>query len=304
MGHLRVIVHGKAAGNSELRAAVKRQREHGHRIEVRVTWEQGDARRYAHEAAEQGADTVVAAGGDGTVNEVAAGLVQIGSDLDDRPSLGIIPLGTANDFATSADVPEGVDAALELILGAEPVAADIGRVGERIFVNMATGGLGAEVTRETPQDLKESLGRMAYLVTGLSRFSAIEGVNGRFRGPGFEWEGTFLVFAVGNGRQAGGGHLLCPEAKIDDGLLDLRILPNLPEGEISTALAGVLRRGLGAVESHMVSARLARIELEAQTDLSVNLDGEPLAQASRRRFEIEAKALRLHLRPSAPLLSG
>lgn len=300
---LRIIVHGKSADNARLREAVKRQREQGHCIEVRVTWEEGDAARFAEQAAEEGIETVVAAGGDGTISEVAAGLASWGLAREGLPSLGILPLGTANDLAVAAGIPEDPVAALTLVVSREAVSVDLGRVGEQVFVNMATGGFGAQVTRETPEELKKSLGGAAYLITGLSRFSGIKDARGQFRGPGFEWSGSFLVFAIGNGQQAGGGHVLCPGARIDDGMLELCILPSLPPEELAGTLARVLRDGLGAVERYLISARLPWVELEAESGLSINLDGEPLS-GTKLRFESLPAALRMHLPEASPLLDG
>ena len=111
--HLRLILHGKAAGVPEIRQAVEAVRNRGHRLDVRVTWEAGDSIRYAKEAAADGVETVVAGGGDGTLNEVAAGVV----DGSGPPSccLGLLPLGTANDFAKACGIPvDNPEAALML----------------------------------------------------------------------------------------------------------------------------------------------------------------------------------------------
>jgi diacylglycerol kinase family enzyme len=94
-----LILNGKVAANDALRAAVPRHRKAGHRIEVRVTWEKGDARRFVSEA--DNVDLLIAAGGDGTVNEVLHGLMDLSEAT--RPTLGIVPLGTANDFATGCN---------------------------------------------------------------------------------------------------------------------------------------------------------------------------------------------------------
>src|SRR5438067_11819094 len=98
---LRLIVNGKVARSQALRVAVARQRELEHRVEVRVTWESGDARRFASEVSD--AEVVVAAGGDGTVNEVVHGLMALPADA--RPALGVVPPGTANDFARRCGIP-------------------------------------------------------------------------------------------------------------------------------------------------------------------------------------------------------
>jgi lipid kinase YegS len=209
----RIILHGKQGANQEVRDAVDAVRADGHHVEVRVTWEAGDSALFAAEAAKEGIDTVIAGGGDGTVNEVLNGLVQVEGHSS---ALGVIPLGTANDFARSAGIPLQLEEALRVAVETEPVAVDVGRSGDRAFMNVATGGFGTEVTVNTNPKLKRLLGGAAYFITGLGRFSELEPVQVRLRGPDLDWEGRLLVLAVGNARQAGGGHVLCPEAVLDD----------------------------------------------------------------------------------------
>ncbi len=300
---VRIVVHGKAAGRPEIRGAVATLRERGHAVEVRVTWEGGDAALFAIEAATQGIDTVVAGGGDGTINEVASGLLGAVRGLGRCPSLGILPLGTANDFARSAGIPLEPRAALELVTAVEPVAVDVGRADDRVFVNVATGGFGTQVTARTPEPVKKLLGGAAYLVTGLTRFSSIRPVPTAFTGPEFSWEGPVLVMAVGNGRQAGGGHVLCPDATVDDGLLDLRILPDVPREELGGVLQRILTGGIDALESIVVSARLPWVEVEAAQPIQVNLDGEPISSTACR-FDVLPGALRIHLPEGCPLVGG
>jgi lipid kinase YegS len=135
-----LILNGKSAGDDMLREAITLLRNEGMDIQVRVTWEKGDAERYVAEAIKLGVETVIAGGGDGTINEVASALVH--SDSDNPPVLGILPLGTANDFATSADIPEPLDKALQLAIVGKAVPIDIAEVnGKTCFINMATGGL-------------------------------------------------------------------------------------------------------------------------------------------------------------------
>lgn len=290
-----LILHGKQAANDEVRAAVLARREAGWRLDVRVTWEEGDAERLVGEALAAGYPTLVAGGGDGTARAVAEALYR----ADAAASLALLPLGTANDFARAAGIPLEPAAALGLLEEAAwPI--DLGEVEGRIFLNMATGGFGSTVTANTSEDLKKALGGAAYLLTGISRFSEVHSAEGHFRGPGFDWQGEFLALGIGNGRQAGGGHPLCAQAQADDGLLDVSILP--APGDMLSALGSLLGSG-GGLQELFVRARLPWLELEAGEGLAINLDGEPL-QARRARFEVRPAALRLHLPPGSPLLGG
>src|SRR5438128_10286644 len=138
---VQLILNGKVAGNDALRAAVVGQREAGHRSEVRVTWEKGDARRFASEAGE--VDLLIAAGGDGTLNEVVHGLMDL--SIVARPVLGVVPLGTANDFATGCGIPHDPEQALALCMEGKEVAVDVGKANEHWFLNAASIGFGAEI---------------------------------------------------------------------------------------------------------------------------------------------------------------
>jgi lipid kinase YegS len=288
-----LILHGKQALNEEVRAAVQSQREKGWDLVVRLTWEAGDAQRLVKEGLADGHSVIIAGGGDGTLRDIAEAIAQAGPD---SASLLIMPLGTANDFARAAGVPLEPEAALAL-LDLPAIAVDMGEVGDQLFLNMATGGFGSQVTANTSEDLKKVLGGAAYLFTGLSRFSELHAAHAKLEGPDFAWEGDLLALGIGNGRQAGGGHVLSPEARADDGLLDIAILP-APTDVVST-LRGMLSGGL---DNMFIRARLPWVQIQSDEGLDINLDGEPLTGDSLR-FETRAKALKVHLPGDSPLLT-
>lgn len=289
-----LILHGKQALNEDVRTAVEDKRASGWHIAVRVTWEAGDAQRLVAEALAAGYTHLIAGGGDGTLRDVAQAMAE--SDTD--ATLALMPLGTANDFARAAEVSLEPAAALAL-LDVPASAIDLGKVGGQMFLNMATGGFGSQVTANTSEDLKKVLGGAAYLFTGLSRFSELRSAYGELHGPDFKWQGEMLALGIGNGRQAGGGHVLCPQAVADDGLLDVSILPAPTEllGTLKDLLAG----GLG-LDRMFVRARVPWVEIKSSQGLDINLDGEPL-QGDSLRFEALPRALRVHLPPHSPLLS-
>ncbi len=289
-----LILHGKQAQNEEVRAAVTALREEGWELAVRLTWEAGDAARLVDEALAAGYPTLIAGGGDGTLREVAEAMALAESSA----SLAILPLGTANDFARAAGFSLVPGEALALLeVPARPI--DLGEVDGQLFLNMATGGFGSKVTANTSEELKKLLGGAAYFLTGLTRFPEVHSAFGRFHGPGFDWEGEFLALGIGNGRQAGGGHVLCPQARIDDGLLDICIVP-APQDLVGT-LGTLLSGGILGLESVALSARLPWLEVEAGEGLDINLDGEPL-EGQRLRFAARPGVLRVHLPDGSPLL--
>lgn len=300
-----LILNGKSAGNDEVRSAVATLRARGVRVDVRVTWESGDAERYVAEALADGVDTVIAGGGDGTLSEVAATLAHHAKAADGLPSLALLPLGTANDFATAAELPLEPMAALALVQSSRARAIDLLRVtadGDPHWcANVATGGFGTQVTVETDEAMKRVLGGLAYVVTGLARLGRIEPLHARFSGPDFAWEGDFIALGLGNGRQAGGGQDLCPDALIDDGLLDLTLIPEL-SGTFAATLGTLITGGKrAALEQVAVRRRLAWVEIDAERPITLNLDGEP---ETSRHFRIDCVPgrLRMHLPGSCPLL--
>ncbi|HEY1034942.1 MAG TPA: lipid kinase YegS [Pseudoxanthomonas sp.] len=300
----RLILNGKSAGDDALREAVGALREAGIALDVRVTWEDGDAERYVAEAIADGVDTVIAAGGDGTLSEVATTLAHRDETADALPSLGLVPMGTANDFATAAGIPDEVLAALHLVRDAVATPMDLLRIdaddGIHWCANLASGGFGTEVTVETDEGLKKMLGGLAYLITGIAKLGRIEPVAARVEGPDFAWQGDFIALGLGNGRQAGGGQALCPDALVDDGKLDLTIVTEL-SGEVAATVGTLVKDGKHAALDRVAErARLTWVELSADAPMTLNLDGEPVRS---RRFRVDCVPgrVRMHLPADCPL---
>ena len=307
--HWLLILNGKSAANEQVREAVHVLRERGVALSVRVTWEAGDVDRYVAEAVFAKVDTVIAAGGDGTLSEVANALAHYRLSSNDAPALGLIPLGTANDFATATKIPTAPLEALELIALQHQRPIDLMRIqtqdSTRWFINLASGGFGTQVTVETPEGMKRLLGGLAYLLTGLAKISSgnVELVQCELRGSDFAWSGGCLALGVGNGRQAGGGQVLCPDARLDDGLLDLTVIPEL-EAHAKGVVDVALKEGRTAALDH-IAVRVKRpwCGLRAPQPMTRNLDGEPLT-SDFFRIECWPARVRMHLPPDCALLQS
>lgn len=316
----RLIINGKSAGDDSLREGVAAMREAGVSLSVRVTWESGDAERYVAEAIADGVDTVVAAGGDGTLSEVAATLACRDEDAEGLPALALVPMGTANDFAVAAGIPLDPLEALELVRTSTARRIDLLRIdslgrggdggGDRSHwcANLASGGFGTQVTVETSEGLKKLLGGLAYLLTGIARLGRIDPIHARFSGTGadgtaFRWEGEFIALGIGNGSQAGGGQVLCRDAMLDDDLLELTIVPSL-EGQVGATIGAVLKGGKqAALDRVAVRRQLPRVEIEADEPFVLNLDGEPV-ESTRFLIDCVASRVRMHLPPDCPMVHG
>jgi len=277
--HLAMIIHGARAEREDVRHLIDWVHSKGHVVEPHVTLEAGDAAAMAAAAATAGADVVVAVGGDGTLNEVVNGL-----DGFDTP-LGIIPLGTANDFAAQAGIPADIDHAMDVILRRKPVCIDTASLNGRRFLNVSTGGVGAEATAETPVEAKETLGPVAYAITGVRKFAEFEPYRASFRGPGFSYEGEFLMFAVGLTRASGGGTLVTPNASITDGLLDVCIIEGMGRADFARLLLKI-KRGEHLGEPGVHYAQLPWLTIESEAELSVNVDGE---SSGARRLDYKSR---------------
>jgi diacylglycerol kinase (ATP) len=187
--------------------------------EIQITSAPGDARSLARQAVRDGFSSIVAAGGDGTVNEVANGLA--GS----AAAFGILPVGTMNVFATELGIPQNdLAAAWAVIAAGHRREIDLPKAGDEYFVQLAGAGLDAEVVQRTTPDSKRVLGPMSYLIT-LAQVAArkppiisVDPVDGPPR------EGSFVL--VGNGRLYGGPFVLFQDASLEDGLLDVLVFKN------------------------------------------------------------------------------
>jgi lipid kinase YegS len=293
---IRIILNGKRADDLDIRNAVNTLREEGYSIDVRVTWEYGDAIRFVKEASEDCIDTIVAAGGDGTINEVVNGLMFL--DFEKRPNLAILPMGTANDFATSCNIPEFPIEALRLAIEATPTPIDIVKANDRYFINVATGGIGAEITAQTPTELKNFLGGGAYTLSAVLKALNFTKNSGRLVGKDIEISGNYIAAAICNGRQAGGGQVLAPSAFINDGLFDVVIILEFPITAIAQVLSEILQDKDGEYVKRFKSDKIYSYP---DNQRHINLDGEPY-HIKDVVFELMPQAIHIKLPKGCPLI--
>lgn len=244
-------------------------------VDVAFTTGPGDAERAAVQAAADGCELVVAGGGDGTLNEVINGLSSAGAL--DRTRLGLVPLGTGNDFAAALGIPADLDGAIEVLLAGRTQAVDLGSLNGRVFVNISGGGYIAEVSEAVTPELKSVAGRLAYLVGGAQALFEFEPVRATFLAePGGERFGTGVyAFAMCNSRLIGGGRLIAPRAVIDDGLLDLCVIEAMPAIEFVTLLRRVAD-GEHLDDERVRYFKASRVEIRFDRPIKVNTDGEVL----------------------------
>ena len=165
---------------------------------------------------------------------------------------------------------------MDVILRRKPVRIDTASMNGRRFLNVSTGGVGAEATAETPADFKASLGPLAYAITAIRKLASDETRRASFASTGFELDVDFMAFAVGSARVTGGGTIMTPDASVTDGLLDLCVIEAMSRREFA-GLAMLVKRGehLGLPGVHY--AQLPWLKVTGTEPLNVNVDGEAVA---------------------------
>lgn len=296
-----LILNGKKAGSPNILQAVYRLREMGYSLQVRVTWEGGDIARFLDEACNLNVERIIVGGGDGSLNEAVNTLVTRDVKV---PPLGILPLGTANDFATACAIPQTPLEAMELALTAPPIAIDVIQANERFFINVASLGFGAVVTANTPVELKNFLGGGAYTLSGLVQALKFKPYEGRATFPHKRIANNLLIAAVCNGRTAGGGQPLAPKALLNDGLLDTFTIRAFSVIETPQVIQE-LQQSVPETEPNNSFIRRFRVpwfEAELDRPIHINLDGEPYSATSQIRFSVLPQAIRVVLPEDCPCL--
>jgi lipid kinase YegS len=294
-----IIFDRRAENDGRLQQAVDRIRELGHAVFVKQADEPGDATRHAAMAAEKKADTIVAVGGDGMLNMVVNGILrQKGSDAC---AVGLIPFGTGNDFAAACGIPlDDFREAVDTLIRSAPLSIDLGQAGGRFFVNVVTGGFPAEAGLETSRTAKKLLGKFAYFVTGLVNIGSLEARDMHFSAPGFEWAGPVYAFGLANGRRVGGGFSVSPQAVVNDGLLDLMIIPESEEGLLAI-LAEYSRMSQGNNANRIITHQVPWLKLVSRETVKLNLDGEPV-EGKYFHFRVHSGRLSFCLPKNSPVL--
>jgi diacylglycerol kinase (ATP) len=241
----------------------------GFETSVHATICEGDATEAARIAVERKYDIVVAAGGDGTLNEVVNGL----AEQDYRPKLGIVPMGTTNDFARALHIPRDIGQAIDVITKGESIPVDIGRMNERYFINIAGGGRITELTYEVPSKLKTMMGQLAYYLKGIEMLPSIKPTDVSIEYDGKLFEGEAMLFLIGLTNSVGGFEKLAPDASINDGLFSLLILKKTNLAEF-IRIATLAVRGEHVKDPNVIYTQANRIKIHAKEKVQLNVDGE------------------------------
>lgn len=291
-----IVVLNPVSGGGDVTEAVRRRADDAG-FAVRETEGTGDGARLAREAAEDGAERVVAAGGDGTVNEVVQGLSDAGALGD--VTLGVVPAGTGNNYAGNLGI-EGVAHAFDLLADGEVRELDLGVADDRVFANSCVGGFTAEASDRTTPELKERLGVLAYVVATLQTAAEFEplplAVEASDPDAGTEvWRGEAAIVAVGNARHFGLTRVA--QADVEDGLLEVAIVTEPAPGDLATAadIEALLDRD---AEGSLFDPDAEWIHRRRTDGLDVTVQGDPVGFSFDGETETREE-LSLGVRPAA-----
>lgn len=291
-----LLIHKKSCNRPDVKEAVRAFQQQGGKIKVIIPWSRKDMKRAVRREIRKGTRRVIAGGGDGTLNDVISILMK--HHRNDDVTLGVFPLGTANDFARGAGIPSNdLKAALKLAAIGDPTIIDVGRMNDEYFLNVASGGFGSEITASTPQKLKKALGGVAYTLMGIAKLSDLKPYRCSVHIAGeTAVETTMLVMAVGNNRFAGGGFDVAPKANVKDGLLDIAVLASFEKSEIEH-ITRELADPFNAENKFLFYRQAADFTIESNRPLHINLDGEPHI-GTKFTFEIVPSAISVVLGPA------
>ncbi|WP_409303843.1 diacylglycerol/lipid kinase family protein [Peribacillus sp. SCS-155] len=257
----------KAAENLSLLTALLQQTHQ--EVVVRKTQKEGDAISFANEACTNVYETVIAMGGDGTISETINGL----AEQEHKPSFGIIPLGTVNDFARALNIPLNPEEAIRILGRQNRKAVDIGKVNDLYFMNVLAVGAIAEATYSVSPEQKTKLGSFAYFVEGAKALINKTPFKLTVEHDGGSWTGDAFLMVSALTNSVGGFESLAPQAEVNDGMIHCFIIKELSVPQMIKIVPRLLKGQL-AEHDGVEYIRSRTLHVSSEEDMAVNLDGD------------------------------
>lgn len=271
---------------------VKILEDNNYIVNVYPTQKQLDAMYAASQACKDGYDTIIAIGGDGTVNEVVNGIME----NEKKAKLAIYPAGTVNDFANYIKSPRSMEEFAEIIIIDNSMKIDVGKGGDRYFLNVAAAGLLTDVAYKVSSEAKTVLGKFAYYLEGLKEIpkQIFKPIKVKLTIEGVQEEREILFFILANSPSVGGFPYIASEASINDGKFDLLIVEKSQFFDVASIFIKVL------VGSHLTDPNLQYIQVdqfsvECDDEIYVDLDGEQCGKLPMS-FSVIKNAIELIIR--------
>ena len=233
------------------------------------------AQNEAERAAKAGFDLIIAAGGDGTINEVVNGV----APLENRPQLAFIPTGTTNDYARALKIPMGNPvAAAKIIAKNQTIKMDIGRAfGQKYFINIAAAGTLSELTYSVPSEVKSRLGYFAYVAKGAEMLPRSKSRKVRITHDHGVFEGKISLMFAALTNSIGGFEQIAPDAKLNDGYFTLILVKTAKLFEMLALMIQAINGGQHVKDVNVEYLKTSKLKLEVldrKEPFMLNLDGE------------------------------
>lgn len=218
---------------------------------------------------EEGVEKIIAAGGDGTINQVVNAMVRNNVDLP----LAIFPAGTANDFSYYFDLPHDIEGMIDIALNDNYTQADVGRANDKYFINVAAMGFLVDVSQKTDPNVKNTLGVISYYLKGVTEIPNLKPIRVKVESDELTAEEKIYFLLVMNGRSAGGFKRIAPMAEVNDGLLDVMMFREMPIMDLPPLLFNVLS-GQHTENKNVLFFRTKKLRVEADQEVGTDVDGE------------------------------
>lgn len=268
-----MVIANPSSGKEEAEIYLKKIRRQleskEYEVDIRLTSKEGDAVTWASEACANKYEAVVSIGGDGTLSETINGL----AEKEYRPALGIVPLGTINDFARALGIPLDPEEAIAIIGGSKLQKTDIGKINNHYFLNIVALGEIAESTADVSAGQKTVLGSFAYFLEGAKTLVHKTSFDAAVIADEQQWEGEALLFLAALTNSVGGFENIAPEAKTDDGKLHCFIIKDTALPKLVRVIANLLKGNLKK-DPDVLYFRSSQVTISSSIRLKANVDGD------------------------------
>lgn len=284
-----VILNPTAGSVRDADAVCGKIRQRFPDAQLHVTAKRGAAERFARAANRADCELIVAAGGDGTLNEIVNGIAE-----SKTARIAVLPLGTGNDFARVLGLPNDLDEALEIARGQHTRDVDLVRVtsdGVRYFVNVSAGGFSGVVDEKLTPEMKQAWGPLAYLRTAAAALPELRAYRTNIALDNDECVSLNIYnIVIANGRFVAGGIPIAPDAEIDDGLLDVVLIPETSAAQLAMLVPQLLL-GTHLQNDAGVFRRAKKVSVNSRPGIWFNVDGEMVGNEPAT-FDVLPRALR------------
>lgn len=265
--------------------------DNGYIIGKFATKKKNDAMNETIKCCNEDWDLIITCGGDGTVNEVATGIVVGGRKIP----VAILAAGTVNDFANFMSLPRTSREFCDMIIKENIIDVDLGKINDKYFVNVAAGGLLTNVAHQVPSEVKTVLGRAAYYIEGIKEIpkQMFKAINVNFQSDEYTAQDEIFLFLVSNSSSIGGFRKLAPKAQVEDGLLDCIIIKKSEIQDVFSIFLNILK-GEHINHPNVEYFKTKKIRIDSNEDVQIDVDGE-YAGILPSTFEVLPKSFRIFI---------